>query len=355
MEVKLITSFDEIKSIKIQWKELEKSNSNSVFYNSYEYVECFAENCINDNESLFIICVSEGDRILGIAPLVIEEVRLKRVIPYKLLKIIGNGDYRDFLVCGCKSESVIKMMLDYIFNNKSKWDRIVFEYIPEQSPLLYYFFCNSDYNSLVKFKAKSPFIDFTSYSNFDELKTTFPKKANKFKSKLMREVGFNFYVEDSDLSIIDQIVDVHKLEQEYLIKEKGRVERRSLFNDEKTVKMIKELFVRGNIVVYILRNMNDEIITYNMCYKYKDILYSWNSAYNHKYSNYRLNKVRYLYLFEYLMKENMEYNIFDFGVDGYAWKFEWTNKWNNVYRFSLWNDEFRYKKLFKLFRMEVDK
>ncbi|MGU8237639.1 GNAT family N-acetyltransferase [Clostridium perfringens] len=335
MESFIIDKVSEFYKIESEWKELEIKSKNDNFYNSFDFIKAIIDLKIVNNESLYIIVIKEGKNIIGIAPLKIVEKNIffKK---YKTLEFLAKADYLDFLVQELNHESIIKKIFQVITENEKMWDKIFLSNINEKSHLINYFLKDPNYNNMLNNYAKSPFIDFNCFSNIDNFKKIIPKKANKFSNKLKKEVGYEFEVSVGNDKLIETICNIHMQEQKYLNKKHSTNDRKSLFEKSEHIELLKSLSKKGYVKIFYLKSKN-KIISYNICYFYNNILYSWNSAYNTEFEKYRLSKVRYKELFLSLYENNLDYKKFDFGPDGYSWKFEWTDKWNNLYCFKMLN------------------
>lgn len=349
MDVKLINKYNEFVRLKKEIVNLQKRSNNSIFYNSYEFIESYIKYFLDKDEELFIICVQEGEMILGLAPLIIKKIKALKCFDFRILKFIAKGDYLDFLVQEDNNQTIIKKIFEYINYNSEKWDRLVLNNIYSKSNLMKFLLKDKKYNEKIQNKYKSPYLMLSKYKTIEELKKVFPKNSKKFSNKLKKDINYKFKVINNEVSnsnIIYKLKNIYQKEQNYLIKEKGR-NRVNLLESDIYIKFIKELFEKGLIEIFILTTEDNEIITYNMCYKFNNVLYSWNTGYDPKYIKYQLSKVRYYNIFNYLFQNFDDKLTFDFGIKGYTWKFEWANEWNEVYEFELWNYSRKIVKILK--------
>ncbi|HHX70047.1 MAG: GNAT family N-acetyltransferase [Miniphocaeibacter sp.] len=339
MEIEILRTIEEIEEIKEDWETIEKMNNNNI-YVQYGFIKNWVENVFDKNDVLFIIVVKEKDSILGIAPLYIQ---IRKILSFRIkeLKFIGNGDYKNFILKEDFSNkySIIKKILDVIFENDNLFDRIVLEKIESKSNLAYYFLKDDRYNKNFNFYNETPFLNLKKIRN-GELKLSKPSKVNKFKNKLKRDLGYKFEVEENiNKELFNEIINLHLEEQEYLKEEMNRRNRRSIFFQEGLNNFYKSTVVNNSkMILFILKTDNDEIINYKLCYKENKIIYSWNSAYNIKYESFSPNSVIYKEIFDYLL-DFSDIEIFDFGAGRYPWKFKWTKDFNIVYNFESWNEK----------------
>jgi CelD/BcsL family acetyltransferase involved in cellulose biosynthesis len=164
--------------------------------------------------------------------------------------------------------------------------------------------------------------------------------------------------QDDDL--YDRIALVHKKEKQYLQQVKGRIDRRSIFDDHQNEIFFKQLFRNNNcVLILFLETQAKEIIAYQICYWYKNKLYGWNTGYDPNYAKYGV--------FDVLMQESIRHikswehvDELDLGAGSYSWKFRWTSQCRALYSLLMWNSTkknakwyqkmSRYKLVMKLLR-----
>ena len=338
MIVEVIDSIENLVKIKDEWIRLENQNHN-IPYIKYEFIEKWIRNVFHRNEELYIITITEKNKVLGIAPLFIEKRKIK-FVTIEEVKFIGNGDYKNILIDkNKKSESIIKKIWDEIIRKSEEADRLVLENINGKSELGSYLLKDDRYNKDFIFYSEIPCINLEDIrSKKKELNK--PSKLNKFRNKLEKNFKYEFeYYEFIDEKMFSEIKSIHKKEQDYKKNKNKSNHRRSIFFQDGLDKFYNSLIVDNeNIKLFLLRAANGEIINYRICFMENDGLYSWNTAYNIKYGEYRPNNILFSHMFDYLIDEkNIDY--FDFGAGRYAWKFKWTSDFNTSYKFEKWNND----------------
>lgn len=338
MEIKIIKNDDDFKTLEDFWKKLENQSREISVYSTYEFNKTWWNVYKKDKDnSLFLIYVFEGDNILGIAPLYIKN-RKKGFLNWRELHFIGQGDYLNFIVDEGKNQAVIKTLMDAIYDNKKYWDRIILPYISANTKLAHYLLKDDRYNKLTEYLVETPYIDLEEYQDIKDIQL--PSKTTKYRNKLNREVGYKFkIITDIDDNIYKKITDLHKNQQEFLRKEANRKNRKSLFDDKLNNEYVDNLRkISENTMLFLLLDKKGDIICYRNTYKFKDTIYSWNTAYNIKYIDYRVNGTIYYEIFNYII-ENKLVSKFDFGSGRYPWKFRWTEKFVLTYKYEDWNLE----------------
>ncbi|MFC1620945.1 GNAT family N-acetyltransferase [Candidatus Omnitrophota bacterium] len=133
LNIKQISNYREFEGCKGIWNDLlEKSNVDNVFM-TYEWVDTYIKHFCS-SQRLLILNVFEGDRLIGIAPLMIRKSKYLG-LPVRVVSFVGAGvsDRMDFILTGDK-EKAIYLVLDYLMGIKSEWDLIDLEEISEDSP-----------------------------------------------------------------------------------------------------------------------------------------------------------------------------------------------------------------------------
>lgn len=354
MQTKIITTTKEFHDMREEWETLQAKDPSISYYSTYEYVKAWWDVYKEDkNKQLFIICVYQGKDIVGIAPLYITR-RKKVFISWTELRFMGIGDYFGFIIDESKknSQTIIKKIFDCINENSHKWDRLILTHIEKNSSLATYLFKSPVYYNNFNLLVEIPLLKIEKNKTFTDFEKDMPKKTRKYRNKLNREVGYKFKVIDNiDEKLYSRITEVHTKEQSYLIKYKNRKDRRALFEDEKRNKYLKSIICNNpKAIAFVLESNEGEIISYNLAYLHNNKLYSWNSAYNPKYADYRVTKVRYYEVFKFLYQNRIA-STFDFGAGRYPWKFEWTNTFTSVYKLDFYREPSIKFKLLKALQM----
>jgi len=122
-KIETIAQLEELKPV---WNTLaSKSEGDSIFI-TYEWILSWWQ-AFGDDKKLLILKIENDNEVVGIAPLMIVGDE------NPIVQFIGtpNADYSDFL--GEDKESVIKSVVDYLFENQPDWSQIDLTQIPESS------------------------------------------------------------------------------------------------------------------------------------------------------------------------------------------------------------------------------
>lgn len=344
MQIKLITTTEEFFNLKESWEKLQEQDNDVTYYSTFEYNWTWWKVYkSNKNIQLFIVTAENNGKVTGIAPLIIETIN-KKIFSYRCLKFLGKGDYMGILLAhspDVKRETVISQIFNFIESQYGFYERIKLTHIKADSRLAAYMLKNKKHNKNFKYLIECPILKFNRFQSFQAYKKEFgSSNAQQYANKLQREAGYSFRViSNKNEDVYEKISKLHICEQHYLVKTKGRKERSSLYKDEFYSEFLKKIFHNnGNVITFVIEDINGNVLIYETCYLYKRILHMWNTAYNTKYEKYNLGKIINLETARYLFENNMA-DIFDFGAGRYFWKFEWTGDFVLDYSIDTWNEK----------------
>lgn len=352
MQTKILTTTNEFFKLKGDWERLQEQDDNVTYYSSFEYNWTWWEVYKNDkNKELFIIVLEINGAVIGIAPLIIEKIN-KKILAYRRIKFLCRGDYLGIIIdrsSNIKYGTIIREMFNFIESKNKYFERMTLTHIKYDSRLSAYLLKNKKYNENFKYLIECPILKYQKFNTFDTYKKEFvSSSAKKYSNKLQREIGYSFKVVSNDNEeVYEKISQLHINEQNYLVKNKGRKERISLYNDKFYSEFVKRIYYNNSkVITFKIENGNGDLLIYDTCYLYKRVLHSWNTAYDTKYESYNLGKVINFEIVKYIFENNIA-DIFDFGAGGYPWKFEWTNDFVFDYQLDMWNEKTLKSKLLK--------
>ena len=130
MKIEEVSDYKRFQDYKAEWEGLlSRSDVDNIFL-THDWID----SCIKHfyrNDRLLILNVSNGGRLVGIAPLVIRRDRYFG-LPVKTISFIGTSisDRMDFILDGDKEE-IIALIFDYLLSMKEDWDIIDLQEFPE--------------------------------------------------------------------------------------------------------------------------------------------------------------------------------------------------------------------------------
>jgi len=135
LKINRISTYNEFIKYRDVWKELIQISKVDNIFLTFEWIDACIRYFCKDGEIL-VLAVVDGDRLIGIAPLMIKRYTYFG-LPVKTVCFIGNyvSDRMDFIVADRHIE-VIMLILDYIMYVKEEWDLIDLQEIEENSKTL---------------------------------------------------------------------------------------------------------------------------------------------------------------------------------------------------------------------------
>src|SRR5262245_15792926 len=128
LHVERIDSFARMMACREEWEELVRRESRWNLYVSFTMCKTWLE-ATSDPGSLFLLLVRRGGELVGCAPMVLREKKV-RAVPRRVLSfLIPRGD---FIIAGARAP-VIQAIVDYWDQVSDCWDLIWLEDLPDDS------------------------------------------------------------------------------------------------------------------------------------------------------------------------------------------------------------------------------
>lgn len=354
MTCKIITDPREFKNLQNEWDELEKSITDLSYYSTFRFNYAWWE-AYNTQEydELFIICSYRDNRLVGIAPLMIRRSQ-RKWLNCRTLCFIGRGDYFNFIVDSSRHAplSIIKEMFGAIEDHADRWTKVELTHLAMDTELVHFLLRHDRYNASVTYLTSCPRIALDSYtclSHFEQ--TSMSSKVKRKLEKLSREHPYHFAVVTSrdKEGFYELFSGIHQEERNYLQSEKGRLERKSIFDNPRNELFFRELFKDNHHVVAMYMETSDhEIIAYQLCYFFNNTFYGWNTGYSPEFVRYGVFDVLMLETMRYLF-EHHPTSLLDLGAGSYTWKYRWTGEFMVNYSFRMWNSAIKKARIFQRF------
>tara|TARA_B100000497_G_scaffold79822_1_gene89045 strand:+ start:6312 stop:7388 length:1077 start_codon:yes stop_codon:yes gene_type:complete len=345
MEITIVNNLEELKNIKQSWEDLEGRSNYITFYNSFSYVYSWAETHQSLFEKLFIVCVSERKKIIGVAPMMVTKSRAFSVIEFNKLSFLGKGDYFNFLIEDrAKFKPIVTKIFDAI-NKFEGWDKLDLTHIQKGTDLLKFLLRSTKYNSRTSFFGETPVVLKESHSDFINYKKNHIRKnVNNYYNKLKKdyEIKVKMYW-DNEGDILNRIRTIH------ITRNSIGKNRKSLFTQSNTRSFLQSIYTQNRKTLTFCVENESEIISYVTCYIHGDIIHVWNNSYNIAYERYSPGDIVYMEALKYFFSEECGFRVLDFGGGRYPWKFQMTNDFLSMYRLNLNNKNCKKYKLLQLY------
>lgn len=137
MNVTMIASMEDFLSLRQDWEQIRSDNGEENFYYSFDWYEAVCRFCTDPYCSLFVLRISDDDRIVAILPCWIIKKR-PRFITHNSLEFIGNiySAYRGGIVLKGREAEAADAAVDFILSRRRLWDIAYLEGWPSHDPLL---------------------------------------------------------------------------------------------------------------------------------------------------------------------------------------------------------------------------
>ncbi len=133
--VEVVTDYGGFLSLEQEWSTLLRSSRcNSVFL-THEWLRCWWET-YGAEDQLFVVCVRDGARLIGAAPLYLRKTRF-RSLPVRSLSFMANSlaEQADIILAPPERPALLAM-LNYLANQPGVWEMMDLRYLRGDSPFL---------------------------------------------------------------------------------------------------------------------------------------------------------------------------------------------------------------------------
>jgi CelD/BcsL family acetyltransferase involved in cellulose biosynthesis len=301
----------EDKNLISAWNELYKKG-NYMPQSCYEWMSVWWKHFSDKSHSLFIVTVERNEKIIGIAPFMIEKQAL-----FSQLKMVGSGltDYHEILTVPEDAEKIIQHIIEYVTSCK-KYDLINLEQIPDYSPAF----------SLLKDRAhkremiKCPIINFNS-STWDEYKSKLSRLLRKKWVNKRNRLSRMGHLEVEELTdsekkpaILDKLFALHAKRWEFA----GFPSK--LSNEALQEFLTEILSVMSETCIFLLK-IDDKILAYDIGFVKDFCFYDWNGSFDPTYSDFSPGTLLTGLIFKSLIER--KFTCCNFMRGNYTFKRRW--------------------------------
>ncbi|EKE02067.1 MAG: hypothetical protein ACD_20C00429G0004 [uncultured bacterium] len=344
MKIRVVREENEFLALKSDWDRLANE---LVAVTKFDWAYKWWNHFKGKNELNILVAETDG-RIIGIAPLYIENTKALKFIPFRKLRFLGGDltDFVDFLVeQRYQRELIFRHLLDYALNGLD-YDFVDFGQINSDYPNFdlwqIYAECTSSKFNIHRENHKIKLSDFGSYEAYmhqlsKNNKRNMRYRINKIvKDRINLEYVFKSNITEEDIEIISKI----NLKRQKFLHEKGDQKRFCYFLNQQKLKFIKDYFCSNNLDTKMLAyiKFNDVIVAYDLILLSENTFSLWNGAFDSDYEIYSPSKFLLTELIRYAFEREYEYFDFMRGSDSY--KLKWTNR-------RAFNYSFEHKKSLK--------
>ena len=330
------------------WNRILSQTDNANAQLTHEWLSSWWE-VFGDNKRLFLITVTDGCKIIGIAPLTITKVMGKAGFELRKLTFVGDGltDYHDLLVANERRKEVLQILLKCIVDCKENWDVVHFRNVRGDSPnlpILRDTLGDTPLTFIERINIQCPYIsidcDWMSYYSAlgKNIRSDIRRRLNHL-AKMGKAEFVRLHEVDDVMDTLGIIKSIHVKCQ----RAKGKI---SWYTNEKRfrfVSLILKRFGDRKWLDIVFLKLNDKVIAYYLGFIYDDIVCFWNTGFDPEFSKVSPGKL----LLHYWIKDSFTeaHREFDFMVGEEPYKLQWTSPMRPNYELFLFKNTVRSKLL----------
>ena len=132
LEIRRLTSTEEFDALEPIWNKLAESAEFVTVFQTFEWLHSWWQS-FGSNHELNILTVYDGEKLIGIAPLML--TRLRRFgRKCRSIQFIGtpDSDYHDFI--GAEKKLIADAVIDHLLGRQSEWTDIDLDQVSERTP-----------------------------------------------------------------------------------------------------------------------------------------------------------------------------------------------------------------------------
>lgn len=318
---------------------------------SFEWTQALLSTRL-EKDTFLLVVFRDGKEILGIVPMVINQIKKYGVSLSKLFPISDyyNNLHSDLLFKNV-TEELIKTLITSLFSLGYKWDIFRISRFVETNPILDYierFLKESSIRYEIKREEPSFFLNLDSTYN-DYLK----KRADKFRNYLRRMEkkikNKGYYVEFIKFQDRNNFSDAYN-QVLYIEKESWKHKHgTAITSTEKSTNFFRILCESASerewLHLFILK-LNNEPIAYDMGFVKSKKYFYLKTSFNEKFREVSPSSILRAKLIEELIQEDVK--EFDFVGEPYEWERQWTEELRWHKSLLIYNKTYK-AKLFSLY------
>lgn len=338
MQVDVVRDADGLAALAADWTRLDRTDPRAEFYTTHACVQAwwaaFGEDAAYD---LHVLVARHNGAVAGILPLARQRISVRKE-SRTMLRFASHGDWMG-LVCdpALDPRTVCRVLLARIDADDS-WDLLSLDNLRATSALAAYALGSDRWNPHLAHRVEHPRIDLVGVESLAAFEAAgrVPAKTRKYRARLLRDHDVRFVVREGDEGdLLARLGRLHALEKDHLVREQGRRERHSWFEDPLRRGHYAGLFAApGLAVTFGYEGPDGELLAARSTFRHGRTLLSWTSTYHPDLRDYRLGKVIQYDILDHVLRHG-GVDVFDFGAGRYPWKFEWTTAFESSYRLRL--------------------
>lgn len=325
MDVQRISGFSDSESYE-PWNRILSQTSGANAQLTHEWLSSWWE-VFGQDKTLCLVSVTDGDRIVGMAPLVGQTIMDTAGFVLRKLTFAGDGvtDYHDLLTVPEQRKEIIRLLLEYLAGQE--WDVIHLRNVRGDSPnlpVLREALRKTPLSVLERVNIRSPYVPIDgSWTDYYGRLSKNMRSDIRRRSNHLAKVGKVQFVRIHE---IDEVAPALEIIKSIHIKCRQAQGGTSWFADAQRYRfasLVLERFSRHQWLDVVYLMLDGQVIAYYLGFAYNNVVHFWNTGFNPAFSQFSPGKVL---LYHWLQDSFAQgYREFDFMVGEEPYKLQWTD------------------------------
>lgn len=350
MNIQWITDYPLFLEIEDEWNTLVRDSSLDTLFLTHQWFSTWW-NAFHNSMEMRILLVRENGQLVGIAPLLLDRIKI-RIFPIRVLRFISNGiSPRCMFITRKGHEGAVEAICSALVEKSSEWDMLLLTDVPEYV---------HGYSSLIKTLEKqhmhfyitnsraSPYLKITT-QNYETYMNTRSANTRSYIKRARNKLAKSGEVR------VEKITDCKKilanLKNAFGISAKswkepigtamGATEQSRQF-----YRQISDIGGKNGWIVLWILFLNDQAISMQYHFQYNDTIYLARTDFDEHYRKTSPGSVLESFVLEdYISNGVKEYDFC--GMD-YDYKMKWTEMTHDHKTFHIFNRSMYSSTLFHL-------
>lgn len=327
MIIELVEDIEGFRRLEPEWNAVLERSRNPNPFMTHEWLLSYLE-AYGDAVNLFLVVAREDSRILGLAPLMIDDQKNLVFIGYP------HNDYADIIVVEDQA-AVIDAICDLLLSHRHRWRKIVLDQMHEElSHWEAISSCltkrNRPFRVLLSDSCPAMVLDDIKAARKKYYKRNITTYVNWFESQ--GKFAFNTYdTKEETLSRLEDLFAQH-------MERRDQTPFPSQFNSDTVRRFYRQAIERMHPRSWVLLSsltLNEKFLALYLAFHYRDTLYLYTTSFNGAYATRSPGQVILRYLFDYCVEHGIRQMDFARGGEGYKDRFSNTVRQNRkiiIYR-----------------------
>jgi len=339
MQVEVIRDLEQLASLRDAWdKAVENSNFDSVFV-THAWFYCWAKHFAS-NQTLYIVIARDGDRILGIMPLLLERHRYHFWSRTVLRSMTNLQSYKYNLIFSkTRSAEILAAMFDHL-NGELPWNTMQLDFVAdpvEIVSLLQAMQGRAYFRMRTEFHMDSPYIRISgTWSDYlAQRNKNVKKNLSYFERKLEKEGTTEVYSVHAGNLLRTDVACALSIERSSWKGDRGTAIANSEVETNFYYELGELMSIGGKFGLYFLE-INGERIAFDYCLTHNDHFNVLKTGYNPAYSKSSPGRVLRKKVLQELFDDD-RYTIYDLLGAREPWKQEWSDRAQTLLHIHIYN------------------